>query len=255
MKKLSILIALVLVLSFSLMAAVPVGANVNSITGAVTLGTTYTGIAEWTTETARCGDHSAKLVWPAPYRDGEDNYIVPRAFANIAIPSGLKVGDVSSWSYWIEAPSNYAPNLVFYVDTTNDGSADTTISAWPKNPDGVWASISHATIGGYKGAYIVWSSNPWPSYKFSWVDVQSAYGSAEIIKVRIGKGVIGTNRDITAYVDDFMLNDVTYVFEPPPTKADIFKDRGVPGKGLDKAPGLDKPFNPKSEAEDNAGRK
>lgn len=32
---------------------------------------------------------------------------------------------------------------------------------------------------------------------------------------------------------------------PPPTKADVLRDRGVPGKGLDKAPGLDKPFNPR----------
>ena len=39
------------------------------------------------------------------------------------------------------------------------------------------------------------------------------------------------------------------------TKADILKFRGVPGKGLDKAPGLQKPFNPKSKAEDHAGKK
>jgi len=39
------------------------------------------------------------------------------------------------------------------------------------------------------------------------------------------------------------------------TKADILKERGVPGKGIDHAPGLQKPFNPKSSAADNAGKK
>ncbi|MBN2238170.1 MAG: hypothetical protein JW712_00210 [Dehalococcoidales bacterium] len=39
------------------------------------------------------------------------------------------------------------------------------------------------------------------------------------------------------------------------TKADILKARGVPGKGIDKAPGLQKEFNPKSKAYENAGPK
>ncbi len=30
------------------------------------------------------------------------------------------------------------------------------------------------------------------------------------------------------------------------TKAEILKQKGVPGKGIDKAPGLQKPFNPKA---------
>ena len=41
----------------------------------------------------------------------------------------------------------------------------------------------------------------------------------------------------------------------PSTKADVLKDSGVPGKGLDKAPGLQKPFNPNSQAGNNAGKK
>jgi N-acetylneuraminic acid mutarotase len=39
------------------------------------------------------------------------------------------------------------------------------------------------------------------------------------------------------------------------TKADVLGASGVPGKGLDTAPGLDKPFNPKSKAAENAGKK
>jgi len=40
-----------------------------------------------------------------------------------------------------------------------------------------------------------------------------------------------------------------------PTKADILKDSGVSGKGLEKAPGQQKPFNPKSKAGEHAGKK
>ena len=39
------------------------------------------------------------------------------------------------------------------------------------------------------------------------------------------------------------------------TKADILKSRGVPGKGIENAPGLQKPFNPNSKAAENAGKK
>jgi hypothetical protein len=38
------------------------------------------------------------------------------------------------------------------------------------------------------------------------------------------------------------------------TKAEILRGRGVPGKGIDHAPGLQKPFNPKSKAAQNAGK-
>jgi hypothetical protein len=38
-------------------------------------------------------------------------------------------------------------------------------------------------------------------------------------------------------------------------KAEILKFRGVPGKGILKAPGLQKPFNPKSKAAEHAGKK
>lgn len=41
----------------------------------------------------------------------------------------------------------------------------------------------------------------------------------------------------------------------PATKAEILQESGVPGKGLDKAPGLQKPFNPKSQAAEQAGKK
>lgn len=38
-------------------------------------------------------------------------------------------------------------------------------------------------------------------------------------------------------------------------KAEMLKLSGVPGKGIDKAPGLQKLFNPKSQAAEHAGKK
>jgi len=44
------------------------------------------------------------------------------------------------------------------------------------------------------------------------------------------------------------------VYEPI-TKADVLRSRDVPGRGIDNAPGLQKPFNPKSRATERAGKK
>ena len=43
--------------------------------------------------------------------------------------------------------------------------------------------------------------------------------------------------------------------DEPMTKAEILKLSGVPGKGIDKAPGLQKPFNDNSQAAEHAGKK
>ncbi len=39
------------------------------------------------------------------------------------------------------------------------------------------------------------------------------------------------------------------------TKSEVLRLSGVPGKGISKAPGLQKPFNPQSEAAEHAGKK
>ena len=41
----------------------------------------------------------------------------------------------------------------------------------------------------------------------------------------------------------------------PDSSAGILSDSGVPGKGLENAPGLQKGYNPKSKAAENAGKK
>jgi len=50
------------------------------------------------------------------------------------------------------------------------------------------------------------------------------------------------------------LYEETYTLSAP-TKADVLVDSGVLGKGLETAPGLQKPFNPNSQAGEHAGKK
>lgn len=50
-------------------------------------------------------------------------------------------------------------------------------------------------------------------------------------------------------------DNITVTDNTTMTKAEILKERGVPGKGIDEAPGLQKPFNPNSNAAENAGNK
>ena len=57
---------------------------------------------------------------------------------------------------------------------------------------------------------------------------------------------------ITVTVDNVQEEPQT---EESQTKANILMDSGVPGKGLKNAPGLQKPFNPKSKAGEHAGKK
>ena len=54
------------------------------------------------------------------------------------------------------------------------------------------------------------------------------------------------------YITDTGIFEVTVPPPPPPTKADILSESGVPGNGLEEAPGLQKPFNPNSQAGNNA---
>ena len=52
-----------------------------------------------------------------------------------------------------------------------------------------------------------------------------------------------------AHTDNAASDNVTM------TKSKILKLMGVPGKGIETAPGLQKPFNPKSQAAEHAGKK
>lgn len=204
--------------------------------GKITLKSTYDAIAEWVAEPAKIDNYSVRLYWSVPYRDNKNNYITPRAFVDIDIPDGITIDSengVSTWSYWAKSPKYYTPQLTFYVDhpdITNyeNRDYDTTISVSLLNRNENWVKIDETTIpSAIYGMYVIWiCGRKAPVYARSWVSVREGftlweehydYGNAEVKMVRIGKGTIGTNKAITAYVDDFELNGVVYEFEMPVT--------------------------------------
>ena len=86
---------------------------------------------------------------------------------------------------------------------------------------------------------------PGESMVFTWDVVCTGPGVAKIMINPSSVGHVGEADIVTFYQG----------VPPPLTKADILKDSGVTGKGLDTAPGLDKEFNPKSRAAEHAGKK
>lgn len=196
----------------------------------VELKATGNGAAEWTDETAGVGAYSVKLFWP----------VSCRAFVKILnIPSELKISDVGSWSYWANAPKYYMPQLTFYVDHSGidnpDGKDyDTTISAsFGSLGNETWIKVDEKTITEScgTGAYVLWiNSDDKPVYGNTWADIREGfklwgeehdYGDSIVKHLKIGKGVIGTNREITAYVDDAVIGGVTYILETSPLQAEI----------------------------------
>lgn len=213
----------------------------------VELYATGDSTAEWTDEEVKVGSYSAKLTMPAGTGWVNDN-----AEVRIVIPGAPKISEIAGWSYWVIAPDKYTVPIEFYIDTNNDGKYDKIIIGQKTGgtPEG-WFEVDKD----YLSMYMTWKNG----YEWlrNWSKVQEKYGDATLLRVDIGYGSLGSNEAITAYVDDFILNNVTYVFEPPlpETKADILKDSGIPGKGLENAPGLQKPFNPNSKADEHAGMK
>jgi len=200
MRSIALLVAVGLVLAVTGTA----GALTNTA-GDVSVGITYGASAAWTDSTKAVGNTSLQLNWPVPYTPPGGSYTTPNAYATIDIPSGLTLNDISAWSYWAKAPEDYLTNLTFYLDSNDDGVSDITVTAWPQNDPPLadnWMQVTNTTIGGYKGSYVVWAGAS-PKWKFDWTAVQTSYGTYDLLGLKLGKGVIGTNQAITTYVDDF----------------------------------------------------
>jgi len=198
-----------------------------SINGDITTMQGAPGIYSWTDATSAVGTWSAKLYWP-----GSGGYAQARVFP---APAGVStVSSVTSWSYWAKAPLNYVPNLSFVLDDpdiSNNGPMysglgyDTVVTVWPTNY-GSLADTWQQILSGASLPYTVWtnaySGGPimktmtWSEFKNPWSQWGNNFdfSNATVLRMNIGKGVIGTNTTITAYADDFVLNNHTYSFEP-----------------------------------------
>lgn len=184
------------------------------------------GIFTWTDATKAVGDWSAQLDWP-----GSGGYAQARVFPAVALVT--TVSSVNSWSYWGKAPKSYFPNLSFVLDDpdiSNNGPIysgvgyDTVVTVWPSNTgqDDTWMDVLSTQALPYTVWTNAYSGGPvmktmtWDEFKAPWSQWGNTFdfSNATVLRMNLGKGVIGTTQTITAYVDDFTLNAHTYEFEP-----------------------------------------
>jgi len=264
------ILVLALALSFSLVTAVPVAADgPPAIDGAI-------GTGEWdgatvipvagnmgTVSVIAERDYLYVLLDVVDSNDARTQYV--NEVGNDQISININPTDGGSWGFPYD--------IIFETSALSDGVCnncpdDGGHHCLPWNP-----KVNSGTIDG-------WSSRWFPNNAQANLpsDLESATvysGGRRITEWKIPLATIdplpstlkvGGAIDVgdgNSYVYPVGLNwsdastfiDIPVPPPPPPTKADILKGSGIPGKGLDTAPGLQKPFNPNSQAGEHAGKK
>ena len=238
----SILFAVVLLLSFSLVTAVPVAAAEPLLATVDSEGRPH--LVGTITADGDSVSFNIRAIGQAD--DGDDNntskYYGQTYFDNeyFTISAAGKLLKYNMWNgnttpYW---GTNWG-------DATNPLPEGVTFSQTEDGDDFVYAvSMSYAVLGISDGDTFA-------------VQIKARDFNDDYVQSYEGyEGYDGAYSHYNGlYITDTGIFEVTVPPPPPLTKADILKDSGIPGKGLDKAPGLQKPFNPKSQAGDNAGKK
>ncbi|MFC1938466.1 hypothetical protein ACFLWH_02290 [Chloroflexota bacterium] len=154
--------------------------------------------------------------------------------------------------------SDVAGNHVLKDPAPNGNGAEVVINTLDGSPF-YFNSLDYNNFESNSGSYTI-RIRLWP-YPFSWESVadinlnpdSSTYSTLTstalgVESIKLSQMWVNINSGTADYsVDNINLTVVT--------KADILKGSNVPGKGLDNAPGLQKPYNPNSKAVDNAGKK
>jgi len=251
-KKLIISIALVLVLSFILVPAVPAGAQEDiTIDGVLSDG-------EWddyfwfidNTGNNYFGGYPEFTYYKT--NNGQDLY-----FGIIVNdPTPFENGNDDLWLAFRDAEDNYKEfrkGFTLIPEEMGKYSEKPFPSSYQPLPEGVefGCSIDESHIYyEWKIPLALLGVSPGDTIKY--LTHVREYPKPEGIS-----SPINYHPEVTTYFtysDRSQFGDLT-LWAPPPTKADILRDNGVPGKGLDKAPGLQKPFNPDSKAGEHAGKK
>ena len=220
-KVLSVLLALVLALSLSLVTAVPVAA-------ANGVAPTIDGVldeGEWG-EPAFWSDYFDVYVM----NDAEYLYVAFETLGGTYLPTGdgevgminvytMNPETLECWAYcWIHRTPNLIELYYSPPRTQRSTEADFAVKATVFELQIPLSELESINLGDTINFHFASFAEGWNNWTNWW------------------------------------LYDQEYNTWAPP-KADILKDSGIPGKGLDKAPGLQKPFNPNSQAGNNAGKK
>jgi len=256
-----------------------VSADLNAVGG---------GTAEWSSDEYHSESRSAKLY---VVNGGTD-------WAEISIPVDIAIESFTALSFYEYIddydPNGFTVQVILGIDADGDDDFEADLAAWHQGPDShtatplkgdtfiefefaggegptkdtwterdalndfsVWLPKADGTSGGmgYYGPYSGFLALLEGTSDDSAIDA-----GMRVKEVILQIGGSGSWMAETAYVDDVTINGVTYDLEPPlaKSKADVLKDKGVPGKGIDKAPGLTKPipndnFSKGSESENGLG--
>jgi hypothetical protein len=110
-----------------------------------------------------------------------------------------------------------------------------------------FADVSDSSIG-YLGK--TWVGDP-STYTYTYSISIGPYSEPGDYTIDNTATITGTD----SYTTDKDSLTITIHVDSVDTKKDILIESGIPGKGLENAPGLQKPFNPESKASENAGKK
>ncbi len=148
-KFISVLLTLVLVLSFGLVTTVPVAAqatlNVYPLQLEEGIGS---AVAEWTTTEKHSGNYAVRLDSTAASGAGEDARI------RIEMPAGTTLGDIETVSWWRYIVTGFAPHLDIELDLDGDGGYDSIVDdklviQYAYNP---WGHSENYNLGNFYGA-------------------------------------------------------------------------------------------------------
>ncbi len=200
---------------------------------------------------------------------------------NIVVNGDFETGDFSNWTVY-QTPDGVADEGIVEFDTTGSGTsyaAKFKVGTFRRNvyegggiyqdfyaPAGDWevsadiAAFDPGGTGNLQGGRfdLLIDDVVVATYEFGFIQANqtlrhtlSVTGSFaddnwHVIKIEITRSWAAQSPTPMQYVDNINLIMPT---------ANILSDSGVPGQGINEAPGLQKPFNPNSAADEHAGKK
>ena len=213
----SVLIALVLVLSFSLVTAVPVGAAETHNVIPFTVNDDGTnGVATWDTTEKNSGISSVKLVNPDVTVDDD--------FAEVFFGVNIALEDIvpaTTSFYCYSTAGDYIPYFIFEIPGTftddavllrisNDAALSTGYTT-------AFAEFDASTITGsnwhYEELDVGWNVDA--SVWKTWAELLTSYGTEIVNCVVVELSAITTSTSVahTAYVDDVTISGTPYDLE------------------------------------------
>ena len=210
------------------------------------------------------------------------------AYVRLNIPDGIVLNAITSLSYnaqiTIAGAFVYAPEVVLNMDADGTNGMEGTGIGWMQSghdPDALdgdnFLSGDSAPGAGTVDVSIVnrdalvgynyWAANdarnglsptlynPFATVLSTKLPIHDIDATDIVYSIDFVVGTSGSFDGMKALFSSVELNGTTYPVITVITKSDILMNSGVPGKGLENAPGLQKPFNLKSQAAENAGKK